>query len=170
MTFIIDNKIDSTLFGSVPKKNELNKMIFRSNNSGTRAFILALACLYPLNLTNGAKIDTANALSNFNKKQFHHIYPQAYLKRIASKSDSNIIINICILAASENNSISDQNPNEYFPKLIEQLGDRVHEVFTTNLLPLLSKAEYSQLSYEDFLELRSEIIYHHIEKLCSGQR
>ncbi|MFF2092951.1 DUF262 domain-containing protein [Paenibacillus sp. NPDC058174] len=169
-SFIIEKQADSSLFGLRPGRNDLKKILFRSNNSSTRAYVLALACINPLNITNGSKIDTSNALSIYNKKQFHHIYPQAYLKRISSDLETNSIINICMLAASENNFISDQNPNEYLPKLIETLGERYEEVFSSNLLPLLTSTDYSKLSYEDFLELRSEIVYSHVIKLCSGEK
>ncbi len=56
-------------------------MSFRSNTSRSRAYILALAAKSPRNITNGARIDTDDALSMYNKKQYHHFYPRAYLKK-----------------------------------------------------------------------------------------
>jgi hypothetical protein len=62
------------------------KVQFRSNNSTSRAFILALAAKHPRSLLTGRSIDTAEALSSYNKKQFHHIYPTAYLKRAQARA------------------------------------------------------------------------------------
>lgn len=168
-TFIIDKQIDSPSFDFESSIANLKNVLFRSNNSSTRAYVLALACMNPQNITNGARIDTSDALSVYNRKQFHHIYPQAYLKRLGI-TETNSLMNICILAASENNSISDQNPNEYIPNLIDSLGDRFESIFSSNLLPILSKDEYRNLNYDSFLELRTEIVYEYVKKLCLGKK
>lgn len=158
------------LFKDMPTIGEIKKMVFRSNNSRTRAFILMLASMKPRNITNGAIIDVQNALSVYNKKQYHHIFPQAYLKDGGVLPDKiNTIINICMLAASENNYISDKNPNEYLPELIEKLGVDYKEVFKSNLIPVLSKEEYKVISYEDFIEVRVRIISDKIVQLCNGE-
>ena len=143
------------LFNNIPTMQEVKKMVFRSNNSR--------------NITNGAIIDVKNALSFFNKKQYHHIYPQAYLKQKRVIPDKiNNISNICMLTASENNYISDDNPNEYIPRLIEKLGEQYKQVFESNLLPILDKEEYERLAYDDFLDLRVKIISDRIKTLCNG--
>ena len=150
------------LFNSIPTVSEIKSMLFRSNNSRTRAYILLLASLSPRNITNGAMIDIHNALSIFNKKQYHHIYPQAFLKELnVHQNKRNSISNICLLAASENNYVSDSNPYIYIPKLIEKLGTEYEKVFKSNLMPVLSKEEYERLSFDNFLELRSIEIYKH---------
>ena len=144
-------------------------MLFRSNNSRTRAYILLLASLNPRNITNGIAIDIQSALSIFNKKQYHHIYPQAFLKGLrVHQNKINSIGNIFILAASENNYISDKNPNIYIPELIDTLGDEYEKIFQSNLLPVLSKEEYQKLSFDKFLDIRCEEIQKHIKTLCKG--
>ena len=157
------------LFNNVPSTNEVKNMLFRSNNSRTRAYILLLASLNPRNITNGIAIDIQSALSIFNKKQYHHIYPQAFLKGLrVHQNKINSIGNICILAASENNYISDKNPNIYIPELIDTLGDEYEKIFQSNLLPVLSKEEYQKLSFDKFLDIRCEEIQKHIKTLCKG--
>ncbi|MDW2797207.1 DUF262 domain-containing protein [Clostridium boliviensis] len=169
--YIIKGKDVPGLFGGIPSIDEVKGMVFRSNNSRTRSFILLLASMQPKNITNGAIVDVQNALSIFNKKQYHHIYPQAYLKdKGISANAINSIVNICILAASENNYISDNDPNEYIPELIEKLGEQYELVFKSNLLPILSKEEYKKLAYEDFISLRVNLIHERISFLCNGKR
>jgi len=129
-----------------------------------------LASLNPKNITNGAKIDVTDALSIFNQKQFHHIYPKAYLKSLGvNDRQINLISNMCMLVSSENNYISDRNPNEYFPVLVDKLGSQYCGVFESNLLPVLSMEQYKTLSYEKFLLLRIELIHKRMLQLCSGE-
>ncbi|MBD1861298.1 MULTISPECIES: DUF262 domain-containing protein [Trichocoleus] len=155
-------------FGSTPSANELLTLAFRSNNSRTRAFILLLALCGPRNLTNGASIDPSDALSTFNKKQFHHIYPKAYLSRTGSQLDQNALLNICMLTASENNWISDKNPNEYLPALISINRNDIEVIFNSNLMPLPSLVDYSVLAYEEFLKERAKLVEEKIRRLCAG--
>lgn len=157
------------LFSKMPSVGELKNMLFRSNNSRTRAYILLLASLAPRNITNGMTIDIQDALSIFNKKQYHHIYPQAYLKGLGINQDKiNSISNICILAASENNYVSDKNPNIYIPELIDKLGDEYEKIFLSNLLPILERKDYEKISFDEFINLRSEEIYKRMKNLCDG--
>ena len=157
------------MFNNIPSVGEIKNMLFRSNNSRTRAYILLLASLSPRNITNGITIDIQNALSIFNKKQYHHIYPQAFLKGLGVHQNKiNSISNICILAASENNYVSDRNPNIYIPELIDKLGNEYEKIFQSNLLPILKKEDYEQLSFDKFIDLRSEEIYKRMKILCDG--
>ena len=79
----------------------------------SRAFIVLLASKEPKNLTNGAKVDCGEALSTFNRKEYHHIFPQAFLEKQGawSNSDINSLCNFCILPASSNKLISDKAPS-----------------------------------------------------------
>jgi hypothetical protein len=164
----LDPKNNADIFGQLPSEQSLSRVVFRKNNSRSRAFILMLASLDPRNITNGARIDTSDALSSFNKKQFHHIYPTAFLKRNKSNHDSNSLINICILAASENLRISDRDPQKYLPECIEKLGSSADEIFDCNLLPSPQKFDYSVRDYSDFLTARLELVHALIDNLYSG--
>jgi len=155
------------IFGEPPTAPQLMQATFRINNSRTRAFILALAATRPRNLTNGAEIDTDEALSQFNKKQFHHIFPRAHLKRGGTTEESNSLVNICMLAASENNLISDSDPKEYIPALLKSHSDG-NEVLASNLMPRATGLDYSKASYSDFLAARSEALAKFIANLCDG--
>jgi hypothetical protein len=166
--FVVNEVGQPKSFGLPPEEDYWKKIVFRSNNSRTRAYILALALRRPRNLTNGAVIDTASALSQFNKKQFHHIYPRAYLKRIEAPQEHNAIANICMLAASENNWISDANPNAYLPMCVNELGESAEDVFASNLLPSPTKFNFLNASYDEFLNERSKIIGQFVNNLCEG--
>jgi hypothetical protein len=129
---------------------------------------LALAHNNPLNLTNGARIDVSEALSHVNKKEFHHIYPRAFLKRNGVGPEENSLVNICMLAASENKVISDADPHKYLPTSIFLLGSNAQAVFKSNLMPNPETFDYNSASYSEFLEARSNLIAKFCEELCNG--
>jgi hypothetical protein len=120
--FIIHAEGKPTDFGLAPQQDLWVRLGFRASNSLSVAFILALASLHPRNITNGASIDVEIALSHFNKKEFHHIFPRNYLKSNKVKGEHNAIANLCMLAASENKTISDNDPHEYIPSALPRLA------------------------------------------------
>ncbi len=168
LTFVQGSADDPDDFGEVPTEKIWQNSIFRSNNSRSRAFVLALARHKPRNLTNGALIDSSVALSAWNKKEFHHIYPKAFLKRKSTTTESNLLSNICLLASSENKRISDDNPQEYLPRLASGFGKDATDIFLSNLLPLPDRFDYRTKEYSDFLQERSKILSSQFARLCEG--
>jgi len=166
--FVINGSGSAADFGEPPSQKEWMQIAFRSNVSRSRAYILALAANKPRNLTNGAHIDTAVALSAYNKKEFHHVYPRAHLRRIETKTNDNLVINICMLAAAGNNAVSDSNPIKYVPLCAAALGKSCDAVFASNLLPKPSEFDYSTATYEQFLEARAPIVMMFVQALCNG--
>lgn len=167
-SYVIAGEEPQKSFGTIPSIENFKKLSFRSNNSRSRALIILLALKSPRNLTNGALIDPEVALSNYNKKQFHHIYPKAHLKRTLAPGEHNSLANLCMLAASENNAISDDHPNEYLPRLVGQLGTDADLVFSSNYLPTPDSVDYSSLDYLDFIHARAALMLEDINKLANG--
>jgi hypothetical protein len=166
--FIIGGEGEAKSFGSPPTQAEWLKVMFRSRNSRSRAYVLALAARGPRNITNGSLIDTADALSSFNQKQFHHIFPKAFLIKGGRRAQSDLIANICMLAASENNKISDSDPANYLPECITHLGTEADAVFASNLLPAPGDFNYDRPTLDRFLKLRAAFISEYAEALCDG--
>jgi hypothetical protein len=73
-----------------------------------------------------------------------------------------------MLAAAENNWVSDQNPQEYLPRLIDDLGDEADAVFGSNLLPRPSDYDYGETRLQSLLDARGPLVKGEIERLCSG--
>lgn len=166
--YVLEGKGTPEIFGAIPSANRLKDVEFRRTNSLSRAFILALATAHPRNLTNGAKIDVSGALSSFNQKEFHHIYPKAFLKRTKKITNYDSLINICMLAASENKRISDDDPNDYLPKAVTLLGAEATAVFQSNLLPDPNTSNYRKLDFHSFLEQRVVVLDNYLSQLCKG--
>lgn len=167
--FVVNASGKPTQFGHPPLVESWKTLAFRSNNSRSRAFVLALALFKPRNLTNGMTIDVAEALSIFNQKEFHHIHPKAHLKIIEATGEYNAIANICLLSAAENRAISDQDPKVYLPQCIAQLGIEAEVVFASNLLPAPNRFNYATLGYTAFLDARATLIGKFVTELCDGK-
>jgi len=57
-----------------------------------------------------------------HRLQFHHIFPKAVLKSSHSAREADDIANLAFIGGKTNRQISDREPSQYFPKLIEKLG------------------------------------------------
>lgn len=166
--FVVDGRGSPSAFGEVPPNTTWSKVPFRANNSRSRAFVLMLAQLGPRNITNGAAIDVTVSLSAWNKKEFHHVNPRAFLESIDDPGEHNAIGNICMLVASENKLVSDSDPKTYLPTCAGALGTQADGVFASNLLPLPSAFVYGTADYSGFLEARCVLIGDLACRLCDG--
>lgn len=157
---------DATGIGSYNSeitKDILVKLKFTKSHPYTRALLLLLAQKSPLNLTNGAAIDTGNALSGFNRKEYHHVFPQAFLKKRGLGQDKiNALCNFCFLPAGANKKISQKQPSDYFYNVIPE--DVRKQILESNLLPLRMEV-YSDDDYDAFINLRAELIGQYVDSL-----
>ena len=166
--FVLNNTESLTVFGEPPTGSEWKRIYFRMNASRSRALALALAMVKPRCLLNGAAIDVQQALSAFNRKQFHHVYPRNYLKK-AGEEDDNLALNICLLPAAANQKISDQDPNKYLPQLEIDLNGSADDIFASNVLPKPSEFNYASATYEEFTAARYTLMNDLVTRLCDGK-
>jgi len=163
--YVLDGKGDPEQFGTVPQPGEWGKTQFKSNVSRSRAFILALAEAAPRNLPNGMNVDVQHALSSYNKKEYHHFFPRAYLKAIGEGDSSNVLGNIVMLTSASNKTISDNPPSKYVPPLCTSLGINCDAVFASNLLPTPSAFDYGKATYPEFLTERGKLLTAFVNRL-----
>lgn len=164
-----ENYAGLTKYSATITKNALLKQIFSKNMPFTRAFLLLLAQCQPLNLANGSKIDIGRSLSNYNRKEYHHIFPKAFLEKLGVSSERiNSLCNFCFLPASVNKNISDKSPSEYIfaesaPTLFNQEPKKrdYTKILNSNLMPL-EKDIYLKNDYDSFLARRAEIILEYL--------
>ncbi|WP_433944682.1 GmrSD restriction endonuclease domain-containing protein [Paenibacillus sp. SN-8-1] len=136
------------------------------SNSYVRAVLLMMSREVPLDLTNGTKIDTGVALSVYNKKEYHHIFPKAFLKGEFNLDDDkvNVIGNFCFLPSNSNKIISDKKPSNYFKNIIPQ--EHIIRILESNIIPT-DITIYENDQYEAFLEARSRLLMEKVEKYIS---
>jgi hypothetical protein len=109
-----------------------------------------MAQLRPRSFLTGSEVDLGTVLSAYNARQFHHIYPKGFLATQGiTFHEANVISNICFLSASENNTISDRNPLDYFRDIPDAHKD---EIFEAPLIP--DSARSGALGYDEFISLR----------------
>lgn len=138
------------------------KNIFRMSTVATKTFILLLAHNKPLNFIQGTNISIEKVLSQGNRKEFHHIFPKAYLEKLDRYKDEeiNCLVNFSILSRTDNNKIKDQPPSKYrteMPTDNQELENilKKHLCFT----------DLFNDDYEKFLKSRSELLLKKAEEL-----
>lgn len=146
-------------FGNPPPYIDLVHAEFRKSSALSNAFAALLACQRPRNLVNGSSIDTGKALSSYNRKEFHHIFPQSYLRsRGVSTTKANSLANICMLSAEQNKLIDDTPPSKYFEDLRSSLGGEFMPVLESNLIPTSVVSFLAADDFDGFLSERAKHI------------
>lgn len=136
---------------------------FSKTNVYTRSLLLLLAQKNPLDLLSGKKVDTGKALSKFNRKEYHHIFPQAFLRQGGIQNAKiNSICNFCYLPADSNKKIAKKSPSDYIFNLIPD--EHFEKILSSNLMPL-KKTIYKKNDYEDFLKERAKLILDYLDTL-----
>lgn len=135
----------------VEVKSGLFKSSWRINSTAAKAALCLMAQLRPRSFLTGSEVDLGSVLSSYNARQFHHIYPKAYLNGLGiSFHEANVISNICFLSAWENNQISDAAPDVYFKRIPTDQSD---DIFSAALIP--NAARGGKLDFNTFVELRT---------------
>jgi hypothetical protein len=142
--------------------DQLMKQRFTKSSPLVRAFLLLLAQNHPVDLVNGTLVDLGKALSEYNSKEYHHIFPRAHLKkREFTPEKINSLCNFCFLTADSNKKISSKAPADYFVSIVPQ--DKLAATLESNLMPL-NKEVYEKNDFEAFLKLRSQRVLEFLDK------
>jgi len=129
---------------------------FSKSSPYTRAFLLLLSQNEPLNLVNGTKVDVGNALSKYNLKEYHHIFPRAFLKKKGIETQKiNSLCNFCFLPSDSNKKIANKSPSDYILNMVPT--EEYPRILNSNLMPL-RKEVYSKNHYDEFLTQRAQLI------------
>ncbi len=143
-----------------------------SGASSTSAYFIMLRSKKPKYLLNGHEMLLDNTSSISNRKDRHHIFPYAFLKRRnVNLKWINSIANICYLESDENQSISDKHPKDYLEdyKRLKHFGS----VMKSHLIPYDKTSPVwennFQKAFVDFINIRGKIIIMEIEKLAGAK-
>lgn len=140
---------------------------FRTTNAPSKLLGLLLAGADPVDLRNGQRIDTDRALSWQNDKEFHHLFPKAFLKaRGVSSARANVCANLIMLTSVSNIFVSDQPPSVYLKDMCDMDGeDVVRERLARSLVNDAAYAAARRDDYEAFLEIRSRTLHERLMNL-----
>ncbi|MCD4841533.1 MAG: hypothetical protein K8R08_05945 [Methanosarcinales archaeon] len=143
----------------------LKSIKFSKGNSITRAFLLMMGQFEPVDLVKNQKIDFGKALSQYNRKEYHHIFPESFLKsRALSKDKIFCVVNFCFLSSESNKIISKKSPSDYFNSIVPQ--DDFNSILESNIIPI-DRNIYKNDNYDSFLEKRSNLIITKLDELCN---
>lgn len=89
-----------------------------------------------------------------HRLQFHHIFPKAVLKSAYTSREADDIANLCFISGKTNRQISDKEPIQYLPPMIEKTGNAA---FEKQCIPT-AKTLLGVENYKEFLRRRRELI------------
>ncbi|GET42635.1 DUF262 domain-containing protein [Microseira wollei] len=136
---------------------------FSSRNANTKTYILLLANNNPKSFVSGALIDIDKVLQNYNKTQFHHVYPKAYLKDKGwDEASINCLANFCFLSGSENKKIGRKKPSEYIDLMPK--GSLLDEILRNAFCP----QDTFNDNFQNFLSQRSKMLAAFAKKLIQN--
>jgi len=135
-----------------------NKFLMGSVN--TKSFVLLLSQMSPKSLISGSKITLSSVLKDYNRNEFHHIYPKAYVSKLDKiEFDVNCLANFCILSRADNKKIDCKKPSDYRK---EYLPDNATEILNSNLI---DESKLIADNFNEFVENRAKSLVDYINKL-----
>jgi hypothetical protein len=140
---------------------------FRLNSAHSKILALVLAYEGPCDLLTGQAIDTDKALSWQNAKEFHHFFPQAFLKaKGVPSAKASALANMLYLSSASNKTISDQAPSAYVKKLLGEHGEEAKKWLASNLIDDTAINAALHDDFDGFLASRAKAIDEHTRKLA----
>ncbi len=98
-----------------------------------------------------------------HRLQFHHIFPKAILKSAYTGREADDIANLCFIGGKTNRQISDKQPIDYFPQLIEKAGEGA---LAKQCIPV-EKELLIVDNYKAFIRARRELIAERLNEFLS---
>ncbi|MCW5297809.1 DUF262 domain-containing protein [Herbaspirillum lusitanum] len=134
-----------------------NRFLVSSVN--TKTFIALLAQLGPLNFVSGAPIDLRQKLQHYNRKEFHHLMPKAFLTDSRqTQFHENILANFCFIARTDNRQLGGGAPSIYR----QRMAGNVTEILQSQLCP---NALFDD-NYASFVQNRAALLANKAIELC----
>lgn len=125
-----------------------------------------LAQKKPLHFVNGTEISLADDyFSDYTAPEKHHIFPQAFLKRIGYEKKLHSIANFCYIPSELNKELSDAKPSEYFGRLRDENYD-FEKIMRTHFIPVGDDSGIWNDDYDKFLQQRASLLVQEIYRLC----
>ncbi|MEN2424683.1 GmrSD restriction endonuclease domain-containing protein [Chromobacterium vaccinii] len=128
-------------------------LTFRVTNSFAKTFILLLTQKNPKSFFSGKLIEAEKVLQLYNRSEFHHIYPKAFLRKNDVPDESiNCLANFCYLSSAENKKISNKKPSDYIRDLVANPKDEI-------LGSAFCTVEMFDDNFDKFIEERSKMLF-----------
>jgi len=128
---------------------------FRTSNVNTKTLVLLLAQKRPLSFVSGSSVSLAQVLKDYNRNEFHHLYPRAYLQQQGVKDDAiNQLTNFCFMSKADNIHLGGVAPSAYRAKMPAD----VNAILDHSLCPIsLFKDDFDAFMRDRSQMLASEV-------------
>lgn len=134
---------------------------FRTNNVITKTFVLLLAQKHPYSFVTGSPITLRDALKDYNRNEFHHLYPRAFLRATNQiVYDESCIANFCFLSKADNNTLGGSAPSAYRARMPQFFLEKIIE------RAICPKSIFND-DFKTFIDERSEELAREANKLVS---
>lgn len=145
-------------FPLIVTRDYFTSNMFRMATVNTTTYILLLAQKEPLNFVSGQPVPLTNVLRDFNRSEFHHLYPKAFLNSggVDTKKQ-NYLANYCFLSKADNNLLGGEAPSAYRAKITGNIENI--------LLHAICPASLFADNYDTFLQDRAEMLEREVNEL-----
>ncbi|QWF80129.1 GmrSD restriction endonuclease domain-containing protein [Amycolatopsis sp. CA-230715] len=127
----------------------------------TKVFVLLLAQGNPRSFVSGSPIGLRKVLQAYNRNEFHHLYPQKYLKdQDVPAYEIGMLANFVFMSSSDNKTLGGVAPSLYRARMDESLVPNILE-------QAFCPSSLFDDSYESFVEQRVEILVDFAHKLMN---
>lgn len=136
------------------------------------AFVKTVLALYsyadPKNLTDGREVRFEGLFTGYYKHNLHHIFPQAYLRSSnpGQKELFDSIVNIMLIPAITNISISATPPRVYMAKL-QETNTELPRILQHHYIPDVHLSGIPENDFLKFLDYRADQIVRAF-RVCTG--
>ncbi len=140
---------------------------FRGNNSHSKVLALMMAYQHPMDFLTGQAIDVDKSLAWQNGKEFHHFFPQAFLKgKGVGSAKISALANMVYLTSASNKLISDDAPSSYLKRLLDEHGEHAKTWLASNLVDEPAIEAALKDDYDGFLVARANAIHRQAKELA----
>lgn len=125
----------------------------------TKTFIALLAQNTPRNFVSGAPVNLRAKLQHYNRKEFHHLMPKAFLNaNYTGHLSENALANFCFIARADNRALGGNPPSVYKA----QMAANIEEILESHIC---SDTLFSD-NYSDFAVERAGMLLAKARQLC----
>jgi hypothetical protein len=107
---------------------------------------------------------------SIQSREYHHIFPQAWLKEKGFKDfEINKALNCALISWRTNRNIAARTPSDYVAERMEASSLGESEVSTRLESHLIPVSQLTNNNYDEFLNERAQLVREMAKKLCNGQ-
>lgn len=109
--------------------------LFKISSVNTKTLILQLAQKSPRSFISGSPVVLRDVLQDYNRNEFHHIFPKAYLTtKRRDEKEINCLANFCFMSRADNNQLGGVAPSAYKSKMAKNTDEILASAFTSDII------------------------------------